>query len=335
MRAFVAQTLHGIDSLRLCDIPAPGALGPGQVRIAMRAASVNYRDLMVLAGAIGEMTITNLIPCSDGAGEIIETAADVWRVKPGDRVALTYDRYWQGGAWELSPSPLGRGGGYQGTMCEQVVADQAEAVVLPPHLSFAEGATLPCAAVTAWSALCGSGVLLPGMTVVSQGGGGVSVFVLQFAKLFGARVIMITSSPERAERLKGLGADETLDYHRHPAWNIDVRNLTGGVGSDVTVDIGGSETIERSLAATRIDGRVCLVGLLSGPPTATASIFSSGRITPIKVGSRQDFQAMNRAVSFHRLRPVIDRRYGFEQLPAALQYLKSGRHFGKIVIDFP
>jgi len=334
MKAFVARSLDGVESLEIRDIAPPGSLGPGQIRIAVRAASVNYRDLMILSGAFSASTIDDLIPCSDGAGEVVETASDVWRVRTGDRVALTYNPFWIGGFFEIPAKPLGRGGGVHGVMREQVVVDQSEAVLLPSHLSYAEGATLPCAAVTAWHALCGPAPLLPGMTVMSQGGGGVSVFALQLAKLFGARVIIISSSPERCARLKSLGADETVDYRADAEWDAAVRNLTGGRGADLTLDIGGAQTFERSLRATRIGGRVALVGLLTGPPVAASSIFSSGTITPIKVGSRQDFESMNRAIEFHKLRPVIDSRYPFKRFPDALLHLKSGKHLGKIVVEF-
>jgi len=334
MKAYVATSLNGAESLEIREVAVPPALGPGQIRIAVRAAALNYRDLMILSGAFSASTIPDLIPCSDGAGEVIETAPDVWRVKTGDRVALTYNPYWIGGSWEIPAKPLGRGGGVQGVMCEQVVVDQAEAVVLPAHLSYAEGATLPCAAVTAWHALCGPAPLLPGMTVTSQGGGGVSVFALQFAKLFGARVILISSSPERCARLKSLGADDTVDYCAQPEWDAAVRSLTGGHGADLTIDIGGAQTFERSLRATRTGGRIALVGLLTGPPVTASSIFSAGAITPIKVGSRQDFESMNRAIGFHKLRPIIDSRYSFERFPDALLHLKSGKHLGKIVVQF-
>jgi NADPH:quinone reductase-like Zn-dependent oxidoreductase len=334
MKAFVATSLKGADALEIRDIASPGSLGPGQIRVSMRAASLNYRDLLILTGAYAAATIKDLIPCSDGAGQVIETGPEVWRVKSGDRVALTYSPYWIGGEWEMPPKPLGRGGGVQGVMCEQLVVDQSEAVLLPAHLSFAEGATLPCAALTAWYALCGPAPLLPGMTVMSQGGGGVSIFALQFAKLFGARVIMSSSSAERCARMKKLGADETIDYRANPDWHLAVRQLTDGIGTDLTIDIGGAQTIERSLAATRTGGRVSLVGLLTGPPATAPSMFSSGTISPIKVGSRQDFEAMNRAIAFHKLRPVIDSRYAFNAFPDALRHLQSGSHFGKIVIQF-
>ena len=338
MKAFISRTLSGVDSLGLEDRPAPGPVGPGQIRVAMRAASVNYRDLLVLAGALRSVTVDELIPCSDGAGEVIEVGPDVWRVKVGDRIALTFNPDWIGGSYQLSRGGAGRGGALQGVMCQEVVVGQHEAVILPAHLSFEEGATLPCAAVTAWHALCGPAPLLPGMSVLLQGGGGVSIFALQFAKLFGARVIIISSSPERCARLKSLGADEAIDYRAEPEWNVIVRKLTNGLGVDVTVDLGGAETIDRSLASTRIGGRLAPVGLRTGraaPGTLMgASPVASVDITPIRVGSRQDFEAMNRAIAFHQLHPVIDSRYGFAQLPDALRHLQSGRHFGKIVINF-
>jgi len=335
MRAFVSRQLNGIDSLRMDDIPVPGPLGPGKIRIALRAASVNYRDLLVLSGAVRSVTLPELIPCSDGAGEVIEVGPEVWRVKVGDRVALTFNPEWIGGPWQPSPGGAGRGGAVQGVMRDQAVVDQNEAVILPRHLSYAEGATLPCAGVTAWHALCAAGALLPGMNVLLQGGGGVSLFALQFAKLFGARVIHISSSPQRCARLKELGADQTIDYQAQPEWHSEVRLLTKGIGADLTIEIGGAQTMDRSLAATRVGGRLAPVGLLTGRPNAGAMAGSSGvDITPTRVGSRQDFEAMNRAIEFHALRPIIDSLFKFEQLADALRHLKSGRQFGKIVIEF-
>ena len=335
MKAFVARTLDGIDSLALVELPAPGPLAPGQIRVAMRAASVNYRDLLVLSGALRSVTLPDLIPCSDGVGEVIEVASEVWRVRVGDRVALTFNPDWIGGPWQASPGAAGRGGAIHGVMREELVVNQQEAVLLPPSLSFEEGATLPCAGVTAWHALCAAAPLLPGMTVLLQGGGGVSLFALQFAKLFGARAIITSSSPERCDLLKRLGADETIDYRAHPDWNTVVRRLTNGTGVDLTVEVGGAETMERSLAATRVGGRLAPVGLLTGRPTGASLVGSSGvDISMVRVGSRQDFEAMNRAIGFHNVHPVIDSRYDFEQLPHALRHLKSGRHMGKIVVSF-
>ncbi len=335
MRSFLSHRLDGIDTLTIEDVPRPGLLGAGQVRVAMRAASINYRDLLTVTGELRAITRPDLVPCSDGAGEVTEVAPDVWRVKLGDRVALTFNPDWQGGAFRPTPGAVGRGGAIQGVMRDEIVVDQSEAVVLPAHLSFAEGATLPCAAVTAWHALCGAAPLLPGMTVLLQGAGGVSVFALQFAKLFGARVIMTSSSPARCTRLRALGADETIDYRADPDWHEAVRALTGGTGVDLTVDVGGAETIDRAMRATRVGGRLAVVGLLTGRPQGSGAIFSSSvDLAMVRVGSRADFEDMNRAIAFHHLHPVIDRHYPFEQLPDALRHLQTGRHFGKIVIDF-
>lgn len=335
MRSYWTHGLGGIGSLVLEEMPPPAAPGPGQALVALRAASLNYRDLLFIGGALRQIALPDLIPCSDGAGEVIAIGDGVWRVRPGDRVALTFNPDWIAGAWRPSPGAPGRGGALHGVMRDAMLVDQSELVVLPLHLSFEQGAALPCAAVTAWHALCGPAPLMPGMTILLQGAGGVSVFALQFAKLFGARVIMTSSSPERCARLRALGADDTIDYCAQPDWHIRVRDLTDGQGVDLTVEMGGAKTLDQSLAATRTGGRVSLVGLLTGPPDATRHLFSTGvDIATIKVGSRADFEAMLRAMAFHRLEPVIDRRYRFEALPDALRYLESGRHFGKIVIAF-
>lgn len=336
MRVFIARKT-GIDALALEEAPSPKPLGPGQIRVAMRAASINYRDLIVLDGVLGPIGAeAGLIPVSDGAGEIIEIAPDVTRVKIGDRVALTHNSDWIGGPFRVSEGARGRGRpGQAGVMQDEMVVHQSEAVLLPAHLSFVEGAAFPCAGVTAWHALCAAAPLMPGMTVLLQGGGGVSLFALQFAKLFGARVIITSSSLERCAQLKQLGADEAIDYRANPDWNKAVRDLTGGQGVDLTLDIGGADTIDRSLASTRVGGRLALVGLITGWPNAASSLFSSGvDITPIKVGSRDDYEAMNRAIAFHKLRPVIAKEYGFAHLPDALRHLKSGQHMGKIALNF-
>lgn len=335
MKAFFAPVAGGIDALTLRDMPAPGPLCAGQVRIAMRAASINYRDLLALSGALGPFGPEGLIALSDGAGEVVEVADDVSRIKVGDRVALTYIPAWIAGPLRATANAKTRGHPLPGVMCEEMVVHHSEAVLLPAHLSYEEGAALPCAGVTAWYALCGPAPLLPGMSVLLQGGGGVSVLGLQFAKLFGAQVIMTSSSPERCERLKQLGADATIDYRAQPEWDKVVRELTDGLGVDLAVDIGGAETVDRSVGATRRGGRVALVGLLTGWPNTVSSLFTAGvNITPIAVGSRDDFEMMSRAIGFHKLRPVIDSRFSFDQLPDALRHLESGKHFGKIVIGF-
>jgi NADPH:quinone reductase-like Zn-dependent oxidoreductase len=267
---------------------------------------------------------------------VAEVGPDVSRFKVGDRVALTFNPEWIGGPYRITSGAMGRGSiRLPGTMREEIVVHQSEAVLLPEHLSYVEGAAYPCAGVTAWHALCAATPLLPGMTVLLEGGGGVSMLALQFAKLFGARVIMTSSSPERCARLKAHGADEAIDYKAEPEWNKAVRALTNGAGVDLAIDIGGAETVERSLASTRMGGRLALVGVLTGRANAVSSLANAGvDVTPVRVGSRDDFEAMNRAVAFHQSRPLIAARYPFEQLPEALHLLKSGQHMGKIVIGF-
>ncbi|HEX7857225.1 MAG TPA: NAD(P)-dependent alcohol dehydrogenase [Sphingobium sp.] len=336
MRIFVTRGSGGLDNLRLEEVPAPGPIGPGQIRVAMRAASLNYRDLLWMRGEFGPPGPDGLIPCSDGAGEVIETSPGTNRFKAGDRVALIFNPDWIGGPFPLTAGGMGRGSlMLPGTMQDEIVLHEGEAVHIPDHLSYAEAAAFPCAGVTAWNALTEARPLLPGMTVVTQGGGGVSLFALQFAKLFGARVIMTSSSPERCQRLKAMGADAVIDYRADPDWHLRVKELTGGVGADLTLDIGGAETVDRSLAATRVGGRLALIGLISGWPNAASALFASGvDITPIKVGSRDDYENINRAVAFHGLRPHISASFCFEELPDALTELKASRHLGKIVLTF-
>lgn len=335
MKTYLTRTGAGIDSLELADIPMPGPLAAGQIRIAMRAASLNYRDTMIVSGQLGLPGPEGQIVLSDGSGEVIEVAPDVTRIKVGDHVALTVYPLWIGGGWQSYVSAKSRGHNMPGVMAEELVVHESEAVFMPAHLSFEESAALPCAGVTAWHALCGPAPLYPGSTVLLQGAGGVSVLALQFAKLFGARVIMTSSSTERGERLKALGADEVINYSENADWHLRVRELTDGAGVDLSVDVGGAATVDRCIAATRRGGRVALVGLLTGWPESVSSMFSSAvDITPIKVGSREDFERMTKAIDYHKLHPVIDRSYDFDSLPEAMRYLESGKQFGKIVITF-
>ncbi len=338
MKIFRTCEFSGVDSLAIENSHKPGALGPGQVRVAMRAASINYRDLLAVSGQLGKFP-EGLIPCSDGAGEIVEMAPDVsdldTRVKLGDKVALTYNPHWIGGPWRPELGSKARGGPLPGTMQQELVVHHSQLVKLPGHLSFVEGACLPVAAVTAWHALCGSTALLPGTTVLVQGGGGVATFVVQLAKLFGARVIAMSSNDQRCQRLKQLGADSVINYNAYNHWHSEVKRLTAGVGVDLTVELGGAKTLDQALASTRLGGRLALVGLITGWPNETQSLFTSSvDITPVRVGSRDDFEALNRALEYHAVVPVIDSIFSFDELPKALNYLKTGQHFGKIAIEF-
>jgi NADPH:quinone reductase-like Zn-dependent oxidoreductase len=333
MQAWVVSSYSGIEGLERRTLPAPPAPGPGQVLVRVRAASLNYRELLLLKGAYAQWCKPDFILGSDGAGEVAEVGAGVWRVKPGDRVALTFHPHWFGGPYTQSPAFLGRGGSVDGVLAQYACVSENELVHLPPHLSFEEGACLPCAAVTAWSALCANASLLPGQSVLVQGSGGVSVFALQLARLFGARVIATSSSDEKLAVLRRLGADELIDYRKTPRWSEEVLRATNGVGVDVVVEVGGAETFSQSVAATAQGGRISMVGLLSGVPAVDSNVFMRGlTLHTIRVGSREHFEQMNRAIAVNRLRPVIDKVFEFAAVPDALRRLESGQHVGKVVI---
>ena len=336
MKACISPHNSGIDALQYRDIAAPGAVTAGQVKVAVKAASLNYRDLLVLSGALGKpQSDEGLIMCSDGAGEVIEVAPDVERFKVGDRVAMTFLPDWIGGPFRTLKKPYSLGQPLNGVMREQMVVKESELVYLPSHLSYGDGATLPCAAVTAWRALCGDAPLYPGMSVLLQGGGGVSVFGIQFAKLFGARVIVTSSTDERCDRLRALGADDAINYTTCPEWQDRVREVTKGEGVDLAIDLGGAGTVDRNVQSLKKGGRLSLVGLLDGWPQGINGLFAGRvKVTPVSVGSRDDFELMNRAIEFHKLKPVIDRVFAFDELPQALRYLETGKQFGKIVISF-
>lgn len=333
MRAWIVKSYGGIDGLELRTFAEPHAPGPGQVLVRLRAASLNYRELLLLKGVYAQWCKPEFILGSDGAGEVVEVGAGVWRVQPADRVALTFHPHWFGGAYTHSPAFLGRGGSVDGVLTSYASVSEHELVHLPPHLSFEEGATLPCAAVTAWSALCANASLLPGQSVLVQGSGGVSVFALQFAKLFGARVIAMSSSEAKLAALRKLGADELINYSKTPRWSEEVLRLTNGAGVDVVIEVGGAATFVQSVASTTQGGRISMVGLLSGIPEVGPDVFMRGlTLHTIRVGSREHFEQMNRAISVHRIRPVIDKVFEFSAVPEALRRLESGQHIGKIVI---
>lgn len=337
MRFYQIEKQGSIDSITPAngDVPRPG---PHQVLIKIRAAALNYRDLIVVGGMLGPLSRPNLIPVSDGAGEVVETGPGTTRVKPGDRVAAIFRQRWLSGPIQLSDTVSDLGGGMDGVLSEYVVLNEQGLVHLPAHLSFEEGATLPCAALTAWNAVVTRGKVRAGETVLVQGSGGVSLFAMQFAKASGARVIATTSNDEKAERLKVLGADEVVNYRTHPDWDTEVQKLTGGRGADLVVENGGPGTWSKSILAAAIGGRVMLVGLLTGidesksGPVFMPIFIRETMVTSVHVGSRAMFEDMNRAIAQNRLRPVIDKAFPFEQARDAYRYLESGAHFGKVVI---
>jgi NADPH:quinone reductase-like Zn-dependent oxidoreductase len=323
----------GLSSLSVREHPQPEPRSR-EVLVRIRANSLSFRELSILRGRYPLPVKPDVVPVSDGAGEVVAVGPGVTRVKAGDRVAAAIFPRWIDGPF--GPEQAAQlGGSLDGLLTEYAVLPEEALVHLPAHLSFEEGATLPCAAVTAWNALTGGRGLRAGETVLTLGSGGVSLFALQLAKLFGARVIATTGSKAKAERLRALGADEVLDYRSTPAWEGRVRELTGGRGVDHVVEVVG--TLTQSLKSVTIEGEVAFVGLLSDEARATPIdpylLFTSVAVLRVvAVGSRAQFNAMNRAISQHRLRPLIDRVFPFAEAPEAYRYYQAARPFGKVVI---
>jgi NADPH:quinone reductase-like Zn-dependent oxidoreductase len=334
MRAWEIQEHFGLDALTLVDREKPRP-GPGQVRVRIRAASLNYRDLLTVEGSYNPKQPLPLVPLSDGAGEVTAVGPSVTRVAVGDRVAGAFNQAWISGPPLREHVGSSLGGPLDGLLSEQVVLDAEGLVALPEHLSFEEAACLPCAAVTAWNALVEQGGLTAGQTVLVLGTGGVALFALQLAHALGARVIVTSSSDAKLERVRQLGATATVNYRTTPEWDRRVKELTDGVGVDHVLELGGAETLPRSLRAVRMGGQVSLIGSLSGLEATLnlALVFMRGvRLQGVLVGSREMFEAMNETITRHRLHPVIDRVFDFDEAPAAFAHLKGQSHFGKVVV---
>ncbi len=334
MRFYKLPKTGAISDLTLDEKETPQP-ARGQVLVRMRAASLNYRDLMVVTGRYGRGGVAeNRIPLSDGAGEVVEVGENVDRFAVGDRVAGIFMQNWLAGEVKDSHSDSALGGAIDGVLSEFVLFDQQGLVALPAHMDFAQGATLPCAAVTAWNALYhGRSPLKAGDSVLLLGTGGVSMFALQLAKAAGAEVIQTSSSDDKLARVRQLGADHVINYRDTPEWQDEVRHLTDGRGVDHVVEVGGAGTLARSLRATRTGGQVNLIGVLTGGEiNPTILLGKSISLRGIYVGSRELFEQMNRSLSLHRIEPVIDTTFDFDNAPAALEHLASQQHLGKIVI---
>ena len=333
MRAFQLPQATGIDALVKIDLPEPKP-AHRQVLVKVAACSLNFRDLAIVLGRYRMPTKPSVIPLSDGAGEVVDVGPGVTRVKVGDRVAGNFFQRWYGGNASADTQASALGGSIDGMLADYVVLEEDGVVKLPAHLSFEEGASLPCAAVTAWNALVEHGRLIAGQSVLVQGTGGVSIFALQFSRLLGAQVIATSSSDAKLERARKLGASDGVNYKATPEWDKAVVQLTGGVGVDQVVEVGGAGTIAKSLGAIRVGGKISMIGVLSGAADLNPMLILGKRanIQGISVGSTQMFEAMNRAITVAGMKPVIDKVFGFDDTKAAFRHLESAQHFGKIVI---
>ena len=325
----------GIDQLALEDSPLPRP-GRGEVLVKIHAVALNYRDLLMVRGQYNPRMALPRIPCSDGAGEVVELGPEVKGITVGERVAGIFMQHWLGGPPTAQKIRGALGGDIDGMLAEYVVLRHEGVVPIPEHLSYVQGATLPCAGVTAWNALQNETQVKPGDVVVIQGTGGVSIFALQFAKMVGATVIGTSSSDEKLDRAKTLGLDAGLNYRQSPEWAKWVLKQTGERGADLIVEVGGAGTFSQSLQAVRMSGAIAQIGVLSQsdqPLPVHLILHRQVRVYGVYVGSRVDFEAMNRALSANGTQPVVDRIFAFDQAREALKTMEKASHFGKIVIQ--
>ncbi len=321
----------GLDHLALAERATPEP-GHGEVRVRVRAVSLNRRDVLLVQGIYNPRQRLPVVPCSDASGTVEAVGPGVSRLGPGDRVVAHFFTGWIAGepTSEKLATALGGAGG-DGTLQETVLLPEDALLPIPEAMSFEAASTLPCAALTAWSAVR---EVRPGDTVLVQGTGGVSIFALQIARLAGARVIATTSSEAKAERLRALGAEAVLNYRTDPDWARHAREAAGG-RLDLIVDVGGATTLNASLRAIRPGGTIALVGVLGGAAatvTLPLAVMRQVRLQGITCGDREAFEAMLRAIDLHGLQPVVSHTFSFDEAPLAFRAMEEGSHFGKIVI---
>jgi NADPH:quinone reductase-like Zn-dependent oxidoreductase len=334
MRTYQIATYGSVDGLKLVDRPDP-VPGDHEVVVRLRAASLNYRDLVVVKGEYDRNPQLDRVPLSDGAGEVVAAGSAVRRLKVGDKVAGCFFQGWFAGKFRAEYMTTALGGAMDGVLAEYVVFDKKGVIQLPEGYSFEEGATLPCAALTAWNALIERGGLRAGETVLLLGTGGVSLFGLQIARATGARVIITSKDDKKLERARALGADEVINYRTTPDWGKRALELTSGEGVDHVVEVGGAGTFKQSLRGCSFGARIELIGILTGRAPVDdlfPVVHRQVTVHGIYVGSREMFESMNRAFAQAKIKPVIDRVFDFSEAPEAYRYLESGAHFGKIVI---
>ncbi len=333
MLAWQMVSGDGIDSMEQFQ-PEPVDPGPGEVTVAIKANSINYRDYMIVSDPIARSIDLPRIPNSDGAGQVVAVGPGVSDLKVGDRVASCFFQDWVDGPCSARAMASALGGAIDGVLSRQVVLSAGGVVRVPDSLSYEEASTLPCAALTAWRAVVVEGRVKPGDVVLLLGTGGVSIFALQFLQMIGARAIITSSSPEKLQRARQMGAWQTINYRTHPDWEQEVLKMTGGAGVDLVVEVGGAGTIARSVAATRVAGRIALIGVLTGGQfDPTAIMRKSINLHGIYVGSQAMFKDMIKAIEANQIKPVIDQVFPFNEAPAAYWSMAQAGHFGKIVIS--
>lgn len=314
------------------DVPQPG---PGEVLIRVSAVSLNYRDLLMVTGQYNPRQKLPMVPASDGVGKIVAAGPGVDSSAMGTRVAGMFCQHWYDGPPRGATIRATLGGPLDGMLSEYVVLPIEGVSPVPDYLSNAEAACLPCAALTAWSALVSEGDLRPGQTALVQGTGGVSIFALQIAKAMGARVIVTSSKDTKLAKAAVMGAHHCINYESTPEWGKRARQLTGGSGVDLVVEVGGAGTLQQSMRAVRVGGTICQIGVLSGrksPIDVTPILMRNIRLQGVLVGSHARFEAMCRAFALHRIKPAVDEVFALDDARAAFEYLGEARHFGKVCI---
>jgi NADPH:quinone reductase-like Zn-dependent oxidoreductase len=334
MRVFEIQQF-GIENLKLAEREKPKP-GPYEVLVRLSAASLNYRDLMVAEGQYNPRLALPMVPLSDGVGIVESAGSHVTRVKIGDRVAGAFMQTWIDGGPDREKAASALGGSIDGVLSEFRIFHEQGLVKVPAHLSDEEAATLPCTGVTAWHALFEAETAKAGDTVLIQGTGGVAMFALQFARAAGLRPIVISSSDQKLERARELGALEGINYSEEPDWGRAVAKLVPG-GVDYVIELGGAKTVPHSLNAVRTGGMIAMIGALSGAEASVSPVpilMRSIRVQGIYVGSRVMFERMNRAIVLHKIKPIVDRVFPWLDVKAAMKYMQEQKHVGKVCLKF-
>lgn len=335
MKAWQIVESFGLNNLKKCELSRKPLLDD-EVRVKIRACSLNYRDLLVVKGHYNPRQVLPLIPVSDGAGEVIEVGSRVKSFKPGDKVCATFSQAWDYGRVDEVAQRYTLGSPLSGMLASEGVFKERGLVSYPSFLSFVEASCLPCAALTAFNALTHEAELKPGDSVLLEGTGGVSIFALQFAKALGLFTIALSSSPEKIEHLKELGVDHAINYKSLDDWPKKVLEITGGRGVDAVIDVGGKSTLNKAIASVKRGGVVCLIGVLGGTNAdieVVSVLMKQLRLFGVFVGSKNLFLAMNRVIEHSRIRPVISKIFSFDEADKAFYFLESGNHFGKICIE--